>query len=190
MLAVAGVAAVFVWRAVRFDGNNWLPIYLSTSTRLDAPLMGAVAAIVFTAGWTARVPARVWAALGATALGAFIVAAFTIDWTSSLLPRWLYTVLACCAAIAIVGAVCGGVGWYTRALSTTPLVFLGRISYSLYLWHYPLFWTIQRKDPDWPGPIRFIVGVGAALVISTVSYYVIEQPFLRRKNRVRGAAPA
>jgi peptidoglycan/LPS O-acetylase OafA/YrhL len=189
LLAVGGVAAVFLWRTARFDGNNWLPVYLSTSTRMDAPLMGAVAAIAFAAGWTMRVPARVWAALGATALGTFIVAAFTVDWTSSVLPQWLYTALAFCGAIAIIGAVCGRAGWYTRALSAAPLVFLGRISYSLYLWHYPLFWTIQRKDPSWPGPIRFIVGVGAALVISTASYYLIEQPFLRRKNRVRVRSP-
>jgi len=190
MLAVGGVAAVFVWRATRFDGGNWLPIYLSTSARMDAPLMGAVAAIAFTAGWTRRLPTRVWAALGVAALATFVIAAFTVDWTSALLPQWLYTALACCAAVAILAAVCGGPGWYARTLSVPPLVFLGRISYSLYLWHYPLFWTIQRKNPHWPGPIRFTVGVGAALAISTASYYLIEQPFLRRKHRLRSAVSA
>jgi len=88
-------------------------------------------------------------------------------------------------AVAIFGAVCGGAGWYTRALSVTPLVFLGRVSYSLYLWHYPLFYTIGRKDPDWPVAVRILVGVGGALLVSTASYYFIEQPFLRRKNRAR-----
>lgn len=57
---------------------------------------------------------------------------------------------------------------------------LGTISYSLYLWHYPIFFTIERRDPAWPDPVRLAFGVGLALAAATASYVLVERRFLPR----------
>ena len=64
-----------------------------------------------------------------------------------------------------------------RVLESRPFIFVGLMSYSLYLWQqlflnpHPTHWV-----PSWP--------VGVTLSFSaTISYYVIERPFLRLKAR-------
>lgn len=66
-----------------------------------------------------------------------------------------------------------------RALRLAPLVFLGKISYSLYLWHL-LVIDFGRKVGVPSG-----AGVVITLVVATASYYLVELPFLRRKRRDR-----
>ena len=68
--------------------------------------------------------------------------------------------------------------WIHRAaLSSKPLVFVGRISYSLYLWHWPLLALLHIEyGADPPRTARFAV-TALAFAAAVVSYYLIEQPF-------------
>lgn len=73
-----------------------------------------------------------------------------------------------------------------RILSLPPLVSIGRISYSWYLWHWPvlaLLRTIYGKAAL-PLPVG-LIAVTAALGMAILSYYVIEQPF-RQSRRAPG----
>jgi peptidoglycan/LPS O-acetylase OafA/YrhL len=65
-----------------------------------------------------------------------------------------------------------------RLLNLAPIVWLGNISYSLYLWQQPFF------NPA--SPKRY--GVLWALGLACVSYYVVERPMLRARDRVLAAA--
>ena len=67
-----------------------------------------------------------------------------------------------------------------QALSWRPLAYVGRISYGLYLWHGVLIWY----QLPWP------IAVPLSIAIATASYYVIERPFLRLKDRIGRAAPS
>ncbi len=60
-----------------------------------------------------------------------------------------------------------------RVLNLAPVVWLGNISYSLYLWQQPFF--------DRAAPVRY--GVLWALGLACVSYYAVERPMLRRRER-------
>jgi peptidoglycan/LPS O-acetylase OafA/YrhL len=71
-----------------------------------------------------------------------------------------------------------------RLLNWRPLVWLGGLSYSLYLWQQ-LF--INRHSDAWPN--AFPVNLALALAAALGSYYLVEQPFLRLRSR-RAAAPA
>jgi peptidoglycan/LPS O-acetylase OafA/YrhL len=65
----------------------------------------------------------------------------------------------------------------TRILSLKPIVYIGLISYSLYLWHYPIFAysrTINFTDGDIYKKITIIFSV---VIISLISYHFIEKPF-------------
>jgi len=77
-----------------------------------------------------------------------------------------------------------------RMFGIAPLAYLGRISYSLYLWHLPVLILFGRGHQFWAE----LLGVAVAVPVAAVSYRYIEQPFLQRRDRVRApglqAAPA
>lgn len=176
------VAALVVARAVAFArGEAWLNLYLSTWSRLDAPLVGALAALAVRAGWLSR-RSRALTVAGTVGLAGFVATAFLTDWSLSALPLGLYTVLAACAAATVAAVVVAPATRLARGLAWRPLVVLGTISYSLYVWHYPIFWTIQRRDLASPGPGRLVFGVGLALSVAGASYWFVERPFLRRSR--------
>ena len=65
-----------------------------------------------------------------------------------------------------------------RLLEWSPVVWLGRISYSLYLWHVPF---VHTWIPDFPG--HLLVRVVLSLAAAWLSYRFIEQPMLRLRQR-------
>jgi peptidoglycan/LPS O-acetylase OafA/YrhL len=70
-----------------------------------------------------------------------------------------------------------GGGRITRALGATPLVGLGLISYSLYLWHWPVFvfWRIGTEAE--PGPVAAAGLVALSVILAALSWRFVERPF-------------
>ena len=91
-------------------------------------------------------------------------------------------------AALLIGA--GPDSWINRRLlGSRPLVFVGRVSYSLYLWHWPMF-ALTRGIWGRELPAAAIAGViAAAFAAATLSYYLVETP-LRRGALGRAAVPA
>jgi peptidoglycan/LPS O-acetylase OafA/YrhL len=117
---------------------------------------------------------------GAVLLGlALIIIAATLysDW----IPFPGYAALMpCLGAALIIGAGKGGDSWTARALSLPPVVFVGRISYSLYLWHWPIFIFMklsERFPADRATTATKLLAIAATLVIATLSWKYIETPF-------------
>jgi peptidoglycan/LPS O-acetylase OafA/YrhL len=69
-----------------------------------------------------------------------------------------------------------------RLLSLPPLAFIGRISYSLYLWHWPLLAYLHLAAGGSIPPTAIVLALGASFAAAVMSYYFIEQPF-RRSTR-------
>lgn len=65
-----------------------------------------------------------------------------------------------------------------KILSLKPVTFIGIISYSIYLWHV---FVLALIGDSIRGSTGFLVSIIATLVISTVSYYLIEKTFLKFK---------
>ncbi len=70
-------------------------------------------------------------------------------------------------------------GLLARGLSTAPLRYVGRISYGVYLWHFPLFQWIDEERIGLSGGLLFVVRLAVTLVVATASYYAVEQPIRR-----------
>lgn len=67
-------------------------------------------------------------------------------------------------------------------LSISPLVWLGLISYGIYLWHQPLFsfWRIYNLDS--PNTFEYLSLITISIVLASVSLHTIERPFRNRQT--------
>jgi peptidoglycan/LPS O-acetylase OafA/YrhL len=153
-------------------------------------------------------PSRWWELGGGTLLGLYERSASTtrnheggwrregLGMIGSLLLLWPIfayhssTVFPALSAVPpVLGSVCllsARDSWVNRRLlSAKPLVSIGLISYSWYLWHWPLL-SFARTAAG--GPISSysaVLMVLLALLLAIASYYLIERPFRRRAARPR-----
>lgn len=88
--------------------------------------------------------------------------------------------LPCIGAAAFIAANDGRMTSTGRLLSTRPIVFIGLISYSLYLWHWPAIAFINRVLPGQLDVVSSLSILVASLVVATLSWWLIERPFRRR----------
>jgi peptidoglycan/LPS O-acetylase OafA/YrhL len=87
-------------------------------------------------------------------------------------------------------AVSGGQGPAARLLSTSPMRWLGRISYPLYLWHWPpLAFRNLVGDPADDSVTYTLVSVAVAVVLADFTYRFVERP-LRRDSPAEKATVA
>lgn len=72
-----------------------------------------------------------------------------------------------------------------RVLASPPIVFIGKISYSLYLWHWPVIVVQKLMYPEMEdGCMRALVLLGITSGLSLLSYYLIETPFRNPQRRI------
>lgn len=85
------------------------------------------------------------------------------------------------AGTALVLAV--PTSWINRRLLSVPgLVFIGKISYSWYLWHWPLLAYLRIVSGQKPPAVGIFITVVVSFIVAVLSFYFIEQP-LRRSTR-------
>lgn len=99
---------------------------------------------------------------------------------------------ACVGAFLVILAGRDGTSMMGRLLSWRPVAFVGLISYSLYLWHWPLI-VFQRDYgllliPGAPDREQKLLVIGCAFVLGSLSWKFIEQPF--RVGALRPSRPA
>lgn len=93
----------------------------------------------------------------------------------------LLPVLGACLVIAF----CDPSGTLGKLLCSRAMVGIGLISYSLYLWHQPLFAFLRMKSASHPGVMMFFVAIALAFLLAILSYYYVEQPFRNKKRYSR-----
>ena len=81
--------------------------------------------------------------------------------------------------VALVLAFCSTGDLVGKVLSLRPIVGVGVISYSLYLWHFPIF-AFSRIGSSNPSSYEKVEWITIAIVMSIISYYLIEKPFRNR----------
>lgn len=103
-----------------------------------------------------------------------------------LQPVWLLHNCALGTAILASAVLWGTARWSPlRLLSMAPLRAVGRISYGLYLYHWPIYWAVVWHQPT---AACAALAVGLTFAAATASYWVVERPILRYASRWRGSA--
>jgi peptidoglycan/LPS O-acetylase OafA/YrhL len=120
-------------------------------------------------------------------LGGILLAAFTYKMGHPLYPGSAVALPVVSAALVIAGGTAApklGAGAF---LGLAPVRWLGRLSFSLYLWHFPLLSIASQRWPD-PTLARQFSLCGVALVLSALTYYLIENPIRHSQFLKRHAA--
>ncbi len=187
ILIAAGVVMVITWwlaspTALTSDRTNFL--YLSTLTRSSGLLLGAGAAFLWRP-WRARsaAPGRTGVVLNVAGLAAtsMLVYAFTAaHLTDRSIYRWQLAVVSI-LSLVVVAAVVHPAALVPRAFFSSPaLVALGKRSYGVYLWSWPISVLCGAYVGSWT---KFIMAMSLTIVVSEFSYIYIETPI--RKGSLR-----
>lgn len=161
-------------------GDFATTLYIRTDVRADALLIGPLVAVWLQLGH--RITPRI-RLLGIPAAAFLIWTILYAHIEDAWVYYWALGLIDISWAIVLV-AVLGGTHPATRLLQLRPVVWMGKISYGLYLWHMPVFVETMRhtRYRDLPHWLPFTIAVITTFGIATFSYYVIERPFLRRKR--------
>lgn len=157
-------------------------VYFGTDTRMFELLAGAMLAIAagFPGAARDRLRRARWAGPVGAAAGVGVLALWCLSHQSD---PWLYRG-GLWAVSALSGALIVGACWSRRmgrALTSWPLPAAGRISYGLYVYHWPLFVALDSAHTGLHGIPLAVARLGATVATAAVSYRWLEQPIRRRR---------
>lgn len=149
-------------------------IHYSPESHADGLVIGCLLAVARARGL--RIPG--WAAWPALTLITVALGGGKIVGPQLSLALVLPLVEVAAAVLILAVTATGRIG---SALSFGPIVWIGTISYSLYVWHQPARWITGS---------RTVPGLALSLVLAIFSFYVIERPFRRQREPAAQATPA
>lgn len=183
--AITGIVVVFVWRTIaeRYSLAGIAAIFSRTDFRFDSPLFGCALALVEALyPESLSILNRTIVRRAIFGLGSILI---WYLWTS-IDPsplRWVeFTLFAALSAVFVGSQLGSPRHGRRRLLSWRPLAGLGTISYGVYLWHQIFFGPPNENL----GVLRsFPWNIFATFVAAGLSYFLLERPLLRLKDRLR-----
>lgn len=179
----AGALASAAVMALLYDPVDLDRAYFGTDTRAQALLVGCALAARPLARWVAAVA-------GALGGGVFLVALARAGGSDAWLYRGGFLLVAAAVAGVIAHAVASPRGLTARFLALPALVWVGQISYGLYLWHWPLYQFLTAERTGMSGFNLLAFRLAVTIAVATASYQLIEQPIRRRLRLPRLVLPA
>ena len=162
--------------------------YFGPLSRVAELLVGA--ALIGLVDGSPRRPLPSWLPLAALA-GLAAYALLGPD-GHSVLYRLVAVPLAVAAAVVLIqSGYAGDAGPVSRLLAHRWISGLGRVSYSLYLWHIVPFLLLADAPGRVPKVLLGVVAVAAAAALTALSYVLLERPFLKpRSDLLRPRTPS
>jgi peptidoglycan/LPS O-acetylase OafA/YrhL len=182
-LLVVLFAASWIERAALWEGGTpWNRLYLGPDTHSASLLAGCMVGIAFDAGWL-RAP-RVLAALSIPAAALLAWQVVELSFLDARTYLWGLTATAACGVVLVASVAVRAPSPLRPVFELPPLVWLGQVSYSVYLWHLPIIHEVARRRPDDPVGVA-LVAVPLTLVVASLSYAIVERPLLSSTGRAR-----
>lgn len=178
-LLLAGFVAATMWRiADAHLWQNWQRTYYRFDTRMSGLILGAFVAVM---PW--RISADRAALAGRISIYVLLVALVCFRFRSIWFIGWGGVAVDLAAAGLVLSLVSSETA-ISRFLSKEWLRYPGLLSYSIYLWHYPIAQAL-RDDLN-PFTASIVVGL-LATFIAALSYRYIEKPLKDLRDRKRTA---
>ena len=168
MLAVVGASFVFaMWE------SSAAPTVAYFSTFSRAWELGCGGLLAVLAPVLLRIPDRARPALAYLGLAGIIFGAFAMTLELTFPGPW--AAVPVLATMAVISAGTGGKQRLLAPLTSRASRYLGDISYSLYLWHFPVIVLLEALRPS-SGVVDHAVAAALTLALSAWSYHFIEEP--------------
>ncbi len=185
MIFIGLGAVYFIW-----PPRETIPNTISLGPYLQMFLLGSLLALlVIQSGFMQMLRYRQrW--FGAAGWVALLIAVLTIPsvWRAAIDPaidnkafHTYFLFYGLLWSVTIAAALSNGAG-LARFFESRVWCFLGRISFSIYLWHLPVVQWVDRET-DIAAPLQFSLAVTASLILSYISYRLIERPFISWGHR-------
>jgi peptidoglycan/LPS O-acetylase OafA/YrhL len=183
VVSVAGVAVTIAESAVLFHYFGWKRIYFGTDARFPQLLIGASAAIAYARG---VIDARLWRVIRPAAVcGLALIALFTVfDPPRAVYAYVGFWAVAVATAAVVLVLVDDPSPVMRRAFGGATVVALGRVSYGVYLWHWPVISVLNSLSPALDPYVRFAIAAPVSIGAALLSFRWVERPFLRLKKRL------
>ena len=171
-----------------YDAKGWFEVYLRTDTRVSSLLFGVFGAFVWL-GYRNRLP-RILAVLSIVAVGVQILivtrgrADGSFMWKGGMA---LFDLASLALVLSLAYACCPLV----RILELSPLRWLGKISYGLYLWQLPVILMFKRHGLTLDWRLRLLLAPIIVVGLSALTWYFFERPLMKSRfaGRLRGSVP-
>ena len=180
-VCVVGIIASVAVMAIVYRPGDPLRAYYGTDARAHTILMGALLAIVLVV-WTPGAAAK--RRLRTASVIAFVVMIYAWHVATGTSARYYhggsiaYAALAC---VVIAGALQPGV--LQAMLAIRPLAWIGRISYGLYLFHWPLIvLLVPSRLHGLHGLPLNLLRLTVTFAAATLSFYLVELPIRERRR--------
>ncbi len=184
-VAIAVILVVSLWLALAQTTSDPTVAYFSTFDRAWELGLGALVAIA--ARRLGRGDPRVRLGVALAGLTGVLVSLFVVRSSPGFPAPWALLPTVSTAAVLAAGA---GLGSRWLLPLTNPVSqYLGKISYSLYLWHFPVVVLIVAVLPQYSAAY-WVVGLVLIFGLSTASFHLLEDParrgtwFRRRPGRL------
>jgi peptidoglycan/LPS O-acetylase OafA/YrhL len=169
--------------AIRPDYLHTDIFYVESQYRLDSIAYGVILALACQMQAGRRFLRRIAHPVIACAALAVVVACVAVrdPWFRE---TFRYTLLGCAADVLVAAVLFGDRSRLVqRLLNTSVLIWIGRLSYSLYIWHEGVSSFMPRAGwAHWQGTVLTLL---ATFAVAVASYYAVEQPFLRLRRYLR-----
>jgi peptidoglycan/LPS O-acetylase OafA/YrhL len=185
-LAVAVLASAIYMAILYQPGTDPSRPYFDTFSRIQAPLMGALLALL----WRPRALRRARAGqhgsqvtiIATASLVLLLVMMHFVNDRGAFMYRGGFLLTAVLSALVVAGLVhpSGALGG-RYALGSSVMVAIGVRSYGLYLWHWPIFVLLRPGiDTDWSDGTVFVVRMLLTIGLTEVCYRLVEKPWHTR----------
>jgi peptidoglycan/LPS O-acetylase OafA/YrhL len=192
VVTITGALLSALEMALLYNPADTNRLYFGTDTHAQSVLVGATLAVGL-AMWAERrrkgaeqdwqVRTR-WARHLLTAVGVIGIVTSAVLYTAvqsddAFAYRGGFLLAAIAASAVLLSVSCAQFSPVARLLSFPVFTFAGRISYGMYLWHFPLFTFINHERTGLSGWTLFVIRVIPTVAVATLSFFFVERPVRR-----------
>jgi len=186
-ICITSLGLRLTYAYLRPEVVNTLELYWRSETRFDCIAYGVILAClpeIKPARRFLELMATRWAFLAGTGL---LLASFVLR-DNYFQNTWRFTLQGIALMPIMSGLIFAApIPYFNKVMNTRVLVWVGALSYSLYVWHGGTIFFFSYWFDMLPHPLAAPAEFGVSFILATMSYYVVERPIMRLRKRLSHA---